>query len=454
MPRSTIGYNIHQFAQGTQRHWSQEEVRYLFDHLERLQPTVLLVLNNHDWALQAKRLLPDCHVIFRRFYDQHGLNEANMWLERDAQWHIDQFAHEAEGGLALNIWNEPIPPEHQVRQFAEKYADVMEAFGQRGIPIVGPNFAVGFPNENWMQALEPMWQAFDRWHTLHDYGIHEYGTHRGMLFFEPDSPFNVHPFRVGRQNHFVLPYLRQQGHIVPTMSFTEWGVDTPYDGTNHRGWRSTWDETRFFEELIAADRALRAQTPHIRGYCIFCYGNSGQRGTYTDWATFDVMDALVFHKMLEDHIHQEEGDQPIVINRDWTPATAEIRDGKYVNIRAEPSLESEKLGEIHPGDSLFYDPAAQAGVWWPVKTGDVTGYAHGDYFVPVVSTDASRRTYRFSITIDVESDDPNVARLMALHLTAKLRDEYRSLKHAGELVLHMPKVKDLEIELNPNPEEI
>ncbi|GAB4525663.1 MAG: hypothetical protein OHK0046_41700 [Anaerolineae bacterium] len=459
MARSYIGYNIHQFAGGIQRHWSKQEVNYFFSHLERLQPTVLLFIGNRDWALQAKRLLPDCQVIFRQFYDENGLHEANMWEHRDPIWHIDQFARMAESGLALNIWNEPVPANHQVTAFGEKYAAVMDAFGQRGISIVGPNFAVGFPNETWMEALEPLWQGFDRWYHLHDYGIHEYGTHRGMLFFDPTSTFNVFPFRIGRQTHLcVLPYLAEKKHVIPNLVYTEWGLDAPYDGSDHRGWRTAWDEQRYFQELAAADAKMREATPHVRGYCIFSYGNSGQRNTYTDWASYDVMEAFTLHGALEHHAQSKKSEETsqgetVLENITWVPATAMISEGKYVNIRREPLLSSEKLGEIHPGESVFFGEQ-QVENWWPVKKGSVTGYAHADYFIPMPDINDDVRTYRFSVKLEIEANNLDVARLLALHLTSKLRDEYRNLKHAGELVIHMPRVSEFEIELETRPEEL
>jgi len=494
---SRIGYNVHSTTGGIQRGWSDKELSYFFDHLQRLKPTTLLFLDQREWALEAHQLLPDCRVVFRRYYNRDNIDEGNMWMEQSAQWHLDNFARDAEGGLALNIWNEPVPGVDSARRLAEHYAAVMDAFGALQIPIVGPNFGVGFPNENWVDLLEPMWQAFDRWHNLHDYGIHEYGTHRGMIFFQPSHPFNVFPYRVGRQTDFcTVPYLTNHSHIIPNMTFTEWGVDSAFDGTTFRGWRTCWDENQYAQELIAADHKIADNHPYIRGYCIFSYGDTGHLHTSDDWSTFNVIDAFTLHQKLEANISAPVAaapgviitppppaaipivpiggsvvsppasspivtapQQPVVITSTANPVTtsqpiliiapdgswktgkAKVKVGAFVNVRDARSLSGKSVGKIFPDQTILYQEA-QIDSWWRVKINDQIGYASSAY---LEIQPALPDTYQFPFVLTINAKSQESAQQIADYLIDHLTDEYHNLKDASGTLSHIPDVTDLSI---------
>lgn len=490
---SRIGYNVHSTTGGVQRGWSDKELAYFFDHIQRLKPTALLFLDNREWALEAHRLLPDCRVIFRRYYNRDGTDEGNMWMRESAGWHVDRFARDAEGGLALNIWNEPVPGNDSARRFAEQYASVMDAFGALQIPIVGPNFSVGFPNENWVNQLEPMWQAFDRWHELHDFGIHEYGTHRGMLFFEPNHPFNVFPYRVGRQTDFcTVPYLTSHQHVIPRMTFTEWGADSAFDGTTFRGWRTCWDENRYAQELIEADRKIAGGHPYIRGYCIFSYGDTGHLHTSEDWSSFNVIDAFTLHQKLEANsavtviatadvlitpppvtpvnpppepaaapVVVVEPPQPAVVTSVvttvdapvvivsspavWKTGKAKVKIGAFVNVRDARSLSGKSIGKIYPDQDILYQ-AEKTDKWWSVKLNNQEGYASADYLEPQPSAPDS---YRFPFELTIHAGNPEVAQRLADFLIDHLMDEYHNLKDASDVLSHLSDVTDFSINRKP-----
>ncbi len=487
---SRIGYNVHSTTGGIQRGWSDKELNYFFDHIQRLKPTVLLFLDQREWALEAHRLLPDCRVVFRRYFNRNRIDEGNMWMNQSAQWHLDNFARDAEGGLALNIWNEPVPGTDSARTLAEHYAAVMDAFGALQIPIVGPNFGVGFPNENWVNLLEPMWIAFDRWHNLHDYGIHEYGTHRGMIFFEPNHSFNVFPYRIGRQTDFcTVPYLLSRNHIIPNMTFTEWGVDSAFDGTTFRGWRTCWDENQFARELIAADHKIADNHPYIRGYCIFSYGDTGHLHTSDDWSTFNVIDAFSLHQKLEANkstvvaavpdvlitpppapviaieppannpivvitplppavvpstTAPVSPSQPILIGAPdgvWKTGKAKINLGAFVNVRDARSLSGKSIGKIYPDQTITYQEE-QIDKWWCIKLDNQIGYALSTYLEP---QPAPPDTYQFSFVLTLHAGSQESAQQVASYLIDHLAKEYHNLKDASDKLSNLSNITDLSI---------
>ncbi len=494
---SRIGYNVHSTTGGVQRGWSDKELAYFFDHIQRLKPSTLLFLDQREWALEAHHLLPDCRVVFRRYFNRDNIDEGNMWMNQSAQWHLDNFARDAEGGLALNIWNEPVPGTDSARTLAEHYAAVMDAFGALQIPIVGPNFGVGFPNENWVNLLEPMWQAFDRWHNLHDYGIHEYGTHRGMIFFEPSHPFNVFPYRVGRQTDFcTVPYLTTRNHIIPNMIFTEWGVDSAFDGTTFRGWRTCWDENQYAQELIAADRKISGGHPYIRGFCIFSYGDTGHLHTSDDWSTFNVIDAFTLHQKLEANpstlvaavpdvlitpppasevsvvstVVSPPANNPIVVAPQqpvgvtsgattitttpivitapdviWKTGKAKVNVGAFVNVRDARSLSGKSIGKIYPDQTILYQEK-QIDKWWCVKLDNQIGYASAAYLDP---QPAPPDTYQFPFVLTIHAKNQESAQQIADFLIDHLADEYHNLKDAGDKLSRIPDVTDLSITRQP-----
>lgn len=297
---SKIGYFV--MNQMTySRGWTPEENQRFFDHIKALQPTAMLFLDDDSKALQTKALLTDCAVLVRGY--RSDVKEGEFWQKLTPQQIFDQYKN-TDKRLIRNLGNEPNSyiPNDDLRKMAAWYAAVMDLFGNAGIAIAVPGFGEGHPDVDRLAALEPLWKAFDKWHDLHIYNTHEYATWRGMLFNE-GGKFDVTPWRIGRFETFVVPYLNQQDksgnpiHKIPRVVIGEFGCDSAHDGTSNRGWKSAWDETRYLNEIKAAvDRFYNK--PHYIGLTLFSWGNTGQAFTESDWTTFDVSNATILQNGL------------------------------------------------------------------------------------------------------------------------------------------------------------
>lgn len=303
-----IGYNIHN-RMHPQRQYSAQEKKYLLDHLVKLQPATVLMMDDDDWAREIKRELPNCAVVIRFYDDSDGgfhLPSDGKGRRLSPQQFYDEYAKRTHGGLILNVLNEPNgydekdkPHSTALRPLASWMAQTMDLFGKAGIPIAGPNFGEGHPNVDHLDRLDELWDAFKIWGDLHYYSIHEYGTWRGMLFNEGGN-WDVYPWRVGRFEQFTVPYLAGRGQAVPRVIVTEWGIDSAHDSTGKRGWRDQFSEIEYFGQMIPALEKVYA-SPHYVGVCTYCYGNTGQDFTPSDWRSFDVSPAYTLHQALESY---------------------------------------------------------------------------------------------------------------------------------------------------------
>lgn len=290
MTPNKISYNVHS-QMHPQRAYSADEEAYLFDHLKRLNPPALLFMDSQSWALRAKQMLPGCAVVVRNWRADDGAFHYNL----SPQAFFDLYKNTPKN-LVLNVLNEP-NGYGDLPKLAHWCAQVMDLFGAIGVAVVVPNFGEGHPDVDKLAELEELWKALDKWHDLHYYGSHEYGTWRGMIFSE-SGKYDVYPWRVGRFEQFIVPYLKAHGHKVPNVILTEAGCDSAHDGTDKRGWRSIWNEQQYVDQLMLAMNKVYNQ-PHYIGLCLFSYGNTGKDFTESDWRTFDVSEAKTLHKLIE-----------------------------------------------------------------------------------------------------------------------------------------------------------
>lgn len=288
---SKVGYQFHSKATYN-RNWSADEVAYRDAHVRRLNPGSVLFLDDDGAGLQTKAALPDCAVVGRKWRPDEG----ELWKKISPQQCFDLYK-DTPRGIIRNVMNEPSGELENMPKIAQWCAEVMDLFGNAGIPIVTPNWGEGNPQLDHFDLLEPLWKAFDKWHNLHYYGIHEYGSHLGLLY-NTSSKFDMYPWRIGRFERFSVPYLQARNHKVPNVIVTEFGCDSAHDGTSFRGWKTCWNETQYFLEMKAAVEKVYS-APHYKGLCIFSWGNTGQQNTESDWITFDVSDATSLHKSLE-----------------------------------------------------------------------------------------------------------------------------------------------------------
>lgn len=297
MNQSLAGYWVHNKTGNDQlRGWSAKEQGDFFAHFERIQPTASLFHEVLEWAVEAKKRVPACNIVYRRYIDpKRGFTEGNIWRSWNAQQHLDEFLPWWRPGLILNIWNEANPDLGEMDKFSKVASDVMDAFGKEGKPIAIWHPSVGTPNEGneTIDRLTPLWEAFDRWYDLHIMGWHEYGTHRGMLFNEKGSDYNVYPYRVGRAVELIHPKVVARGHKGFRLIFTEFGSDYAFDGQGgKRGYRDYWGGKKFGQEVVAAIE--KTKRPYVLGYCLYKKGNSA------GWGDFDTLNDTDYDKEIEE----------------------------------------------------------------------------------------------------------------------------------------------------------
>jgi hypothetical protein len=313
----------------------------LFRHLEALQPTAVLVLDNLAIAREIKQLLPNATVIFREFGSQgdgglHRQSGAEEWLNR--------HEHQAEDGIVLHVLNEP-PFDQPVITWL---TDLLRLAAPRRIPLIVGNWAVGNPiPEQWPMARD-MLQLIDQHRDLFILGLHEYaggvitsglhggypdnagvqpGKPGGMNLVQPanwpQDASSVTRYHMGRFK-FLLDYCDSAGIGHPRIILTEHGFDdtsdikvwedtlkktSPY--LNVRGWKTLttqwqewfgplgWSPERaFFEQLKWADQTIYQNSP-VEAQCIFCWGHSSK-----EWFQFDVAEATEFQGLLEAYAQQ------------------------------------------------------------------------------------------------------------------------------------------------------
>ncbi len=277
---SLLGYWAHNktdAGSGQLRGWSDKEIAAFFDHFVRIGSTAMLFHEVREWAVEAHKRLPTCHVSYRHYLDpkRYGVSEGDIWQKWTTQQHLDFFGPDHRPGLNLNMWNEPNPGLDELEPFARKAADIMDVFGKAGIPLDMVGWGVYLPNEGdeTIQRLEPLWDAFDHWYDLHSYNGHEYGTHRGLLYSGTD--YNVFPTRIGRAVELIHPQVVARNHKGFRLFHGEYGGDQGFDGQgNLRGYHNYWGGQRYGQEVVGAIQ--KTKRPNVIGYCVYGIGNSGE----------------------------------------------------------------------------------------------------------------------------------------------------------------------------------
>lgn len=297
-----IGLNIHPLHQdgnGKPRGYSKEDKKELFGILERMDSTVNLFMDCIDWAREWKKINP-ASIVTHRFW---RADDGNLYEKTYPQRLYDEYARFCEGGIILQLINEPTgygkqnSPQDLEKQ-AHFYAQLMDLFGKGAGGLALPGFGEGHPHETRLSELAEYWDAQKRWNDVHYYMSHEYGTWRGMTYDDPENKWDVFPWRIGRYK-FIVEHCQKHHGFIPNMFLGEWGKDSAHDGLPFRGWRTTKQtEASYAEELIKCADSVY-DVPYVKGMCIYCYGNTGERNTEHDWVSFDVSHCPDFFRVLE-----------------------------------------------------------------------------------------------------------------------------------------------------------
>jgi len=333
MTASRITYNVH-----AQRLLDKN---YFMDHIERLQPVALFIMDALGLAREIKSALPDTMVIHRNWGVTQG-DDAVFSKVSPQQW-LDLRAGEAAGGITLHTSCEP----GWGQDVIDWHVKLMQLAAPRGIPLVIGNWAVGTPQPDQWAMAQPMLELLDQHRDLFVLGLHEYAAGvitSGLVGGAPDDsrhtnyvPVENWPhdastltqFHCGRF-HFLTHYCQSIGLKPPRIVLSEHGFDDvsdikpwlnslkvrgPY--LNIRGWKSLQDQwsdwygghgwsaqRAMFEQLAWADRTLYQHSP-VEAQCIFCWGH-----TAAEWEQFDVAEATEFHSLLEAYAQQQPAVSP------------------------------------------------------------------------------------------------------------------------------------------------
>ena len=350
MTASRITYNVH--AQQLLNH------DIFMQHIERLQPHALFIMDALGLAREIKAALPNTLVIHRNWGITGG--DDNVFAKVSPQQWLDLRSGEAAGGIALHTSCEP----GWGQDVIDWHIKLMELAAPRGIPLVIGNWAVGTPQADQWPMARRMLELLDQHRDLFVLGLHEYAAGvitSGLVGGAPDDsrhpnfvpvenwPNNVSQltqFHCGRF-HFLVNYCQSIGLKPPRIILTEHGFDdvsdikpwlnglrvnNPY--LNIRGWKSLQDQwsdwyggrgwsaqRAMFEQLAWADRTIYQHSP-VEAQCIFCWGH-----TSNEWEQFDVAEAHEFHSLLEAYAQQQPAPnvQPVGVAPVGQPAAPSIQ---------------------------------------------------------------------------------------------------------------------------------
>jgi hypothetical protein len=325
---SRISYNIH--AQALQDH------DRLINHLQKIKPAAVLVMDGVGLAREIKSLLPDTLIISRIYPDDdiHNRTSPEQWM--------DKRGPETEGGIYAYTTNEA--------GFDSKLIDwhirLMELAVQRRVPLVIGNMSVGTPAPQDWAAGRRLLELLDQHRDLFILGLHEYACgvitsgflggypdnagvapdsgQSGRNLIAPDTwpsadeAASITMFHCGRFK-FLVNYCQSIGIKPPRIILTEHGFDdvsdikpwtdrlamtAPY--VTIRGWKSVQDQWRawfspqgwsperaMFEQLAYADRTIYQHSP-VEAQLLFCWGHTSDM-----WDQFDVSDTDEFQALLE-----------------------------------------------------------------------------------------------------------------------------------------------------------
>lgn len=342
---SRISYNIHgQFVADHDK---------LINHLRKIKPASVLVMDGLGLAREIKANLPDTVVINRIYPDDDIQNRMSP-----ADW-LKQRAPQAEGGIFQYTSNEAGFSTNLINW----HIQLMELAIKSKTPLVIGNMSVGTPEATDWAAGRRILELCDQHRDLFIMGLHEYACGvivSGFLGGWPENagvapiPANAGKgknlipvanwptpmdaaqmtmFHCGRFK-FLIQYCKSIGLKPPRIILTEHGFDDvsdikgwserlhmtpPY--TTIRGWKSSinqwrdwynnvpgWSPQRaMFEQLAYADRTLY-QNSAVESQLLFCWAND-----QSNWSQFDLSNADEFQGYLENYALQTPAPPPVPV---------------------------------------------------------------------------------------------------------------------------------------------
>lgn len=329
---SRLSYNVHSTTPGFDK-------GKLIDHLKKIRPAWVLVMDGLQVCKDIKAAIPECNVIHRAYPDEEIYKTVSPqeWVDRKV----------AEIGGA-DVWCYTVNEMGYGDTLVNWFTAVIECAARAHLKVVVGNMSAGTPQpEEWSKpASIALLKALDKNRSNAVMACHEYAcgvvtsgflggfpnnagvpaNEKGGLNLIPSanwpSVLDAHVFTKFHMGRFY--FLLQACQIAkinpPRLVITEHGFDDvsdikawadtlpktpPY--TTIRGWQScqnVWNQwyssvngwtpqEAYFQQLKWADQAIYQGTP-VEGQLIYCWGHSSK-----DWEQFDVSQAGTLQTLIE-----------------------------------------------------------------------------------------------------------------------------------------------------------
>lgn len=380
----------------------------------------LFFQNQIDFARDFKTALPAANVVMRNWPDRTLPKSVDDWLQKNR--------HLAEGGLIVQTVNElGFTPEN-----IDFHTQLLERIKRDKIDMrVGIlAMSVGNPGpDDWPRAEKLLRLAAamrDKVHLiLHEYygGVITSGFRGGnptMIQPEtwPTDTSNITLWHVGRYR-FLKKTCKLLGIPLPRIIIGEFGADFTGDigpwlatlkSTKGQydivdGWRDLVDQwrmwwpqwdgaTAYMKQLAYADQYIYLDE-EVESILFFTRWNDGSWATYQTNPEMDKqMEVYRSQARLETLPETPPVVTPPAPAVNWIMATAKLKlNVEHANLRADPSLSSNDLGDIHGYDPIEYDSAGVKDGWWHVRYFETEGWVAATYFEPVNDEPPPRLTF-------------------------------------------------------------
>lgn len=405
---SPISFNVHAQTGGLDRN-------AFVDEMVRLQPRVLLIMDEIQLAARCKQSIPECIVIHRKNFSGGRMDNLYGIVGGNVQAVVDHYSPEIDAGLVCYVDNES--------GFSQQNIDFWQACGERiaergGRAVVG-NLFIGTPErEDLHRADNLIRSALENGYYL---GLHEgvYAQEHNKLHWR-----DGYPFLTGRYSWWLdrmnAIYAGNPPLAPPWVIMTEWTWDGPDIGLRGpAAFAAEWaarghqPERLMMEQLIDLWEAPAGQIPAyqpgaVAGLCLYCYGQ-----VTPDWGPYDFRQ----FETLRNYLINYEWNLPFV--RDTPPVgeqppmepTHVIRLAfapDTLRFRAGPSTDNSILAALHDGAQIALTGKKTQGprwLWYEADWNGTVGWfakVDGVTLSPIAQGDV-KHSVRIHITVDEQT---------------------------------------------------
>lgn len=366
-----IGYNIH----GN----NVPDKERLYHHLATIQPSICVVMDNVNLAINIKNITPKTEVVVRVF--PSGKTDDNIHRDYSADEYFRWYeSQNIPSTLSWYVNNEP--------HWDSDVIDWLFEFAQYCLnvnrKVVLGNFSVGVPEPHQIREARKLIKLASEHPDILRIGLHEYAQLHWTSYISeasrdnpPQNTYDHDFFLMGRYL-FWHRYCEDNGLELPQIYITEWGFDKIHGiGGGQHAIEDTWDswgrsdfQNYAYEQLLQAYRLLYRNVP----VALFCWGR------LPDWVNYDYSNMPQFQDLLEI--------TTIPDDEDHNMKTVKLNSGVIaVNVRTHPDLSGRVIDVLNNKDrvTVFDEPVVSADgyIWQKIEKGDQPGWAAANFFVLV-----------------------------------------------------------------------